>query len=117
MQHAQDTVYKATGLAMVHHALGNQQESDQALKTLIASNSNDAGYQIAEVYAFRGELDHAFKWLEHSYVIRDSGLAFTIGDPAFQSLHKDPRWEKFLEKLGLLEAWRGLPPEFGGPKP
>jgi len=115
MQLEHDNVYGVTGLAMVHYALGNQQESDQALNTLIANNAHDAGYQISEVYAFRGELDLAFKWLEHSYVIRDAGLAFTVGDPALKSLHKDPRWEQFLEKLGLLEAWRGLPHEFGGP--
>jgi len=97
--------------------LGNQAESDLALNTLIADAADNAAYQIAEVYAFRGEVDLAFEWLDHSYDIRDSGLAFTVGDPAFQSLHKDPRWEQLLEKLGLLQAWRGLPPELGGPAP
>ena len=117
MQQATDSVYGPTGLAMVHHALGNQQESDQALKRLVTNNADDAAYQIAQVYAFRGEVDHAFEWLDHAYVIRDSGLAFIAGDPAFLSLHNDPRWEQILDKLGLAEAWRNLAPEHGGPTP
>jgi len=117
IQQEADGIYLLTGLAMAQFVLGNQQASDQALNLLIAEGADNAAYQVAEAYAFRGEVDHAFEWLDHSYDIRDSGLAFTAGDPAFQSLHKDPRWEQLLEKLGLADAWHNLPPEHGGPAP
>lgn len=32
-------------------------------------------HQIAEAYAFRGEGDQAFVWLERAYRQRDAGLA------------------------------------------
>ncbi len=108
-------VYRTTGLAMLHHLMGNHEESDRALKDLIGDAADIAAFQIAEVYGVRGEADEAFEWLEQSLVIRDSGLASLLGDPAFRGLIGDPRWIPFLEKLGLLDAWRAMPPEHGGP--
>jgi TolB-like protein/predicted TPR repeat methyltransferase len=108
-------IYRTTGLAMLHHVMGNHEESDRALKDLIGDAADRAAFQIAEVYGVRGEADEAFEWLEQSRVIRDSGLASLLGDPAFRGLIADPRWILFLEKLGLLDAWRAMPPEHGGP--
>jgi tetratricopeptide (TPR) repeat protein len=113
-QEAQD-VYHLTGLSMVHHALGNLDASQSALDELIEIGSDSAAYQIAEVYSFRNEPDKAFEWLEKALVIRDSGLTSTLGDPALRGLRTDPRWQPFLEKLGLLEFWLEMPPEHGGP--
>jgi hypothetical protein len=100
---------------MIHHALGNKIESQRALTQLIETGADDAAYQIAEVYGYRGEIDKAFEWLEQSLKIRDSGLASVLGDPALRELRTDPRWQPYLEKLGLLEFWLEMPPEWGGP--
>jgi len=108
-------VYRLTGEAMVHHAMGHQKESQLALEELIASYADAAAFQIAEVYGFRGETDKAFEWLEISLEIRDSGLASMLGDPPLRDLRTDPRWQPFLEKLGQLESWLEMPPEWGGP--
>jgi hypothetical protein len=67
------------------------------------------------VYGIRGETDKAFEWLEQSLKIRDSGLASVLGDNSFLSLRSDPRWQPFLEKIGLLEYWLEMPAEWGGP--
>ena len=108
-------VYRLTGQAMAHHALGNDEESQLALGELIENYGEVAAFQVAEVYAFRGEAEEAFKWLERSFSIRDSGLSSILADTAFRGLTGDPRWAIFLEKLGLAEAWREMPPEWGGP--
>jgi TolB-like protein/Tfp pilus assembly protein PilF len=108
-------IYRFTGLAMVHHALNNNDESVLALSELIEIGTDDAAFQIAEVHGFRGETDKAFEWLERSLTIRDSGLASILGDPAIRVLRTDARWQPFLEKLGLLEFWLEMPPEHGGP--
>ena len=100
---------------MVHHALGNQKESQEALDELIEKGAHEAAYQIAEVYGARGETDKAFEWLEQSLKIRDSGLSSMLGDPALRDLRTDPRWQPFLEKMGLLEYWLEMPAEWGGP--
>jgi TolB-like protein/Tfp pilus assembly protein PilF len=109
------STYSLTGLAMVHHALGNQESSQRALDELIRTMAGHAAYQIAEVYGFRGDSDKAFEWLEESLVIRDSGLVSTLGNPAFYDLRLDPRWQPFLDRLGLLEFWLEMPAEHGGP--
>jgi len=117
MQNEDQTIYGPTGLAMAHFALGNTKEANHALNTIITDDAEHAAFQIAEIYAMRGDLDHAFEWLDNSYTIRDSGLANSLGNPAFETLLKDPRWEQFLKKLGLAEAWHKMPPEHGGPSP
>jgi len=115
MEQESSDVYRSTGLAMAHHALGNFEASQLALDYLIENLAGDAAFQIAEVYGFRDEPDKAFEWLEQSLVIRDSGIASLLGNPALRGLRTDPRWQPFLEKLGLLEFWLEMPPEHGGP--
>ena len=109
-------IYGLTSLAMVHFAIGNLEASDESLAELIAKGSEEAAYQIAEVYGIRNDPDNAIKWLEQAYSNKDSGLSALLGDPSFKSVLGDPRWESFLEKLELAEAWRQMPPEWGGPQ-
>jgi hypothetical protein len=56
------------------------------------------------VYAYRGELDTAFEWLEKDYAV--SGAA-GWGEwrlmRLLDNLHDDPRWPKFLEKVGVSD--------------
>ena len=59
---------------LTYHALGRKKESDAALAEFIAKYRADAAYQVAEIYAFRGEADRAFEWLERAYAQRDGGL-------------------------------------------
>jgi serine/threonine protein kinase/TolB-like protein/Tfp pilus assembly protein PilF len=89
------------GLALAYHALGRKKEADAALAELIAKHHADSAYQIAEVYAFRGEADRAFEWLERAYSQRDGGLAQMKGDPLLKSLERDPRYAAFLKKMRL----------------
>jgi len=63
----------------------------------------EAAYQVAEVYAARGEVDLAFAWLERAYDQRDGGLSQMKPDPLLRSLHADPRWFPFLRKMGLAD--------------
>jgi TolB-like protein/DNA-binding winged helix-turn-helix (wHTH) protein/Flp pilus assembly protein TadD len=92
---------KLTGLALVYHALGREQDSTAALAELIAKHDTDSAYQIAEVYAFRGESDDASEWLERAYKQRDSGLPEIKADPLLTSLRHDPRYIDLLKKMHL----------------
>ena len=78
-------------------------ESDAALAQLTANESETAAYQIAEVYAFRGDKDRAFEWLERARRQRDPGLASLRKDPLLPNLHDDPRWNVFLHTMGLAD--------------
>jgi adenylate cyclase len=79
------------------------QESDAALNELIKNDTETAAYQIAEVYAYRGEKDKAFEWLERARRQRDPGLGDLRKDPLLESLHDDPRWNAFLHTMGLSD--------------
>jgi hypothetical protein len=67
---------------------------------LIAKYEQDGPYNIAYVYAFRGESDRAFEWLDKAVTYRDSGLNQVAVEPVFAKVHDDPRWLPFLRKIG-----------------
>ena len=77
--------------------------ADKVLAEFIAGNADVAAYQIASVYAYRGETDRAFEWLERAYRQRDPGLGWSKEDFFLQGLHADPRWPAFLKKLGVAD--------------
>ena len=93
-------VYRLIGLPMAYHALGRKTESDAALASLIAKFEKDAPYNIACVYAFRGEADKAFEWLDKAVQYQDPGLSQIVAENLFENIHSDPRWLPFLRKLG-----------------
>jgi len=94
-------VWRAFLYAIAYHALGREKESDAALTELIAKYHEGGAYQIAEVYAFRNQIDEAFEWLDRAYAQRDSGLIGTKVEPLLKSLHNDPRFAAVLKKLNL----------------
>ena len=79
------------------------QESDAALTELIKNEADLAAFQIAEGYAYRGDKDKAFEWLERARGQRDPGLGTLRKDPLLENLRNDPRWDAFLRKMGLAD--------------
>lgn len=91
------------GEALAYHALGRPQDSDDALARLIAKHSNDSAYQIAQVYAYRGQVDAAFHWLGRAYAQHDEGLLWFKTDLKLKPLRNDPRYAQLLKKMNLRE--------------
>jgi TolB-like protein/DNA-binding winged helix-turn-helix (wHTH) protein/Flp pilus assembly protein TadD len=92
---------KLTGEPLAYYALGRREESDGALKKLITTYQNECAFQIAEVYAYRGETDKAFEWLDRAYRQRDPGTPELKTDPLMKSLHQDRRYTELLKKMRL----------------
>lgn len=90
-----------TGEALAYYALGRTEDSNRALKQLIATHQDDSAFQIGEIYAYRGEVDKAFEWLDRAYRQRDSGLPEMKTSPLMKSLLQDPRRAELLRKMGL----------------
>ena len=101
-QRESEPIFHLQELALAYHALGRKRESNRALADLISNSRAIAAFQIAEVYAFRGEVDAAFQWLERAYIQHDGALVFIKGDPLLASLEHDPRYAAFLKKMRLL---------------
>ncbi len=89
------------GSAMVHFAAGRKADSDARLAEAIRHNGGSWASEIARVYAFRGENDHALEWLDRAYEARDEDLYFIKGDPLVKNLESDPRYKAFLRKMNL----------------
>jgi TolB-like protein/Tfp pilus assembly protein PilF len=100
-QQEPDEGYRRFELALAHYVRGDRQAADTALADLITYGRDSFAYQIAEVYAVRGEKDKAFEWLQISFDNRDTGLLTLLVNPLLRGLHDDPRYKSFLAKLGL----------------
>ena len=67
------------------------------MSKLIESRGVNSSYPMALAYAYRGEINASFDWLQRAYDTRDGGLNRMLVDPLLANLHDDPR----TAKLGL----------------
>ncbi|MGO9948153.1 MAG: tetratricopeptide repeat protein [Steroidobacteraceae bacterium] len=88
------------GSSMAYFAMGAKADSDAALAAML---NKDAPYPylIAQVYAFRGESDEAFTWLDRAYAQKDPSLVLVKSQPMFSKLEGDARYKAFLRKMNL----------------
>jgi serine/threonine protein kinase/Tfp pilus assembly protein PilF len=101
MQQEPEPSWRGFGLALAYHAAGKKLEADAALADYIEKFQSNWAYQIAQIYAYRGDIDKAFEWLERAYKQRDGGLAEIKGEPLLHSLEGDPRYRAFMQKMKL----------------
>ena len=94
-------VFALLGLAVGEHALGHRHEAESALRELVDKHADGAAFQIAGAYAYLGDADRAFEWLERADEERDPGLVEVKADLLLRNLYGDPRWRRFLDKMGL----------------
>ncbi|HEY2569434.1 MAG TPA: tetratricopeptide repeat protein [Candidatus Udaeobacter sp.] len=96
-----DDGYRRFELALAQQIRGDRPAADAALADLIANGRNQLDYQIAEVYAWRGETDKAFEWLQIAYENHDTGILSLLIDPLMRGLRSDPRYKSMVKKVGL----------------
>jgi TolB-like protein/Tfp pilus assembly protein PilF len=100
-QREPDASYRRFEVALAHYARGDRAAADAALTELIAQDRNVAAYQVAQVYAWRGETEKAFEWLQIAFDNHDTGMLSLLIDPLFRGLHHDARFNRLLVKTGL----------------
>ncbi len=112
---------RTIGLPIAFCALGRKFEAEKAFNALIAKYGKDWPYSVAHDYAYCGNADKAFEWLNRAVEYRDPGLSGIVADNLFDKIHSDPRWLSFLRKIGkapeqlakikfsvsLPKAWQG----------
>jgi len=101
MQQENLEVFRTFGLALAYHAAGKTKEAGEALMTFTEKFQNEWNYLMAELYAFRGENDKAFAWLEKAYQNKDGWLVFLKSDPLMKNLRNDTRYKVFFNKMNL----------------
>jgi TolB-like protein/Tfp pilus assembly protein PilF len=90
-------------IAIATHALDRDAESNEALAKLIADFSTTAPVAIAQVYAWRGDRDHALEWLARARDLGDVYLEHVKLDVAYSKLRDEPRFKELLRKMNLPE--------------
>jgi TolB-like protein/Flp pilus assembly protein TadD len=103
MQKEGDDATRLGGSAMAYFALRRKADSDEALAQMVKDQAKHNPFYIAQVYAFRGESDEAFNWLDRAYEQKDLSLSHIKGDVPFKTLESDPRYKAFLKKMNLPE--------------
>ena len=69
---------------------------------MIDQDADDAGSQIATVYALRKEPEKMFEWLEHAWTKRDGGVTEMLISPFLRAYKDDPRFIAFAQKVGVM---------------
>jgi tetratricopeptide (TPR) repeat protein len=91
--------WRVNGLPLGYHAAHRSADADTALEELLR-NSDGAEFQVAEVYAYYGDNDHAFEWLNRA-VKSDPGIIWLRNDPLCKGLTHDPRYQAILKRMNL----------------
>ena len=100
--------------AMAHYALGDLAEAEAAMRELIETRGQQDPLRVAETYAYFGETEAAFQWLQKggagfaatpwgtpSHVVRPFAMRVS---PFSTSLNKDRRWSEWLESQQQPQA-------------
>jgi TolB-like protein len=92
---------QASGRALIFHEGGQEDDFRKEVSRLIDLVGEEYGSEVALVYAWAGDLDQAFYWLEKE---RESGAGSgwtqILGYPQTKNLAADPRWLPFLRSVG-----------------
>jgi tetratricopeptide (TPR) repeat protein len=98
-----DETFRLSSTPAIYWALGWRSESDAALGELERKYAATSAFNIAEMHAYRGEFDAAFRWLDRAYQQRDPGMEMVKIDPLLRNLHGDPRFRTVLGKMDLAD--------------
>lgn len=92
---------RRTALAEVYAMRGEQAKADAQVGKMIRY-ADVSPINLVQYYAYRGDADQAFKWLEHSLKVRDPGVTTLYEDPFIPAaLGNDARFATFCLKVGL----------------
>ena len=89
------------GRSMSHYDLGDDEASDLALEQIKSLPHSEIA--AALVHAYRGENDDAFAWLDKAYEARDGSMIEIRMYSYFDTLHKDPRWDELVARIGMTD--------------
>jgi serine/threonine protein kinase/Flp pilus assembly protein TadD len=88
-------------LTLVQQALGNRTAAEEALRQFIVRHETESPFLVASLYAFRGDADSTFAWLNRAFAARDIGTIDFLYAPYFSQFRADPRFAAFCKTLGV----------------
>jgi TolB-like protein/Tfp pilus assembly protein PilF len=98
-----DEEYRVKGTALALYELGRQGEYESTFLELRARWGEQWPSEVAHVYAWTGDADAAFEWLDRAVAQDEPGLNEQFQGPFYASLRDDPRWQAFRERTGTSD--------------
>jgi TolB-like protein/cytochrome c-type biogenesis protein CcmH/NrfG len=95
-----DARERDTSLAFGYQFLGRAAEARSALAQLEVERGKSDAYSIAQAYAFRGDRERTFLWLDRAYQQHEYFMHIKV-DPWFSSVRGDPRYKALLRRMNL----------------
>ncbi|MBW2690899.1 MAG: hypothetical protein JRC99_13370 [Deltaproteobacteria bacterium] len=95
----EDEEWRVKGTALALYELGRFTEYEQTFAELRERWGDRWPIEIAHVYAWVGDTDEVFSWLEKEFEV--NGLGGVMVDNFFTNQRDDPRWQPLLEKAGV----------------
>ena len=90
------------GIAMARYTLGDLQGAELELERLQAMSDEDDKLELlADVAVWMGRNDRAFELLNELAVADTDAAQSLVLNPPFGALHNDPRWETWLDSIGM----------------
>jgi len=95
-------MYRLLVTTLANQALGKKEAADSALAALVDDYTDEAAVEIASAFAWAGDADRAFEWLDRQVAAKGDVLGIKT-DPILVRLRGDPRWDELLGRLGLAD--------------
>ena len=90
---------QATTYAMALYSANRQSEFERIFAEIRSRWSETAPLYIAMIYAWSGQADSAFGWLDAAAATNLADLQDAYLSPFFYNLRGDPRWDEMLRKI------------------
>ena len=105
---------RLAALAYAYQATGEHAEANRALTRLIAIDSTSPTV-IANIYAYRGNRDKTFEWLDLAWRQRDPTLRSFLMQAFLGRYKNDPRYTTMCRNLGVTLPGKDKDPEGSPP--
>ncbi|WP_297795701.1 tetratricopeptide repeat protein [uncultured Eudoraea sp.] len=91
------------GRNFIFYARGPKTTADSLFAEFLDKYSDTDPANVADLYAFRGNYDESFHWLNIAFEVKDPVLLEALTYPSFKPMHSDARWKDLIIKIGLPE--------------
>ena len=95
-------VFPMANLGLAYARMGRRAEAEKILAELKEKGRPGySSYAIAQISITLGRNQEGLRWLQRAYNERAAQMLWLNGDPSFDPLHSDPRFQDLVRRVGL----------------
>ena len=87
------------GRNFIYFDANNSKASEDLFNEFLEKYGEEDMANTADLYAFRGDYEKSFEFLNKALDAKDAVLIEALTYPSFKPMHKDPRWKELIEKI------------------